>query len=147
MIVSLRHLLGWMVSAFRSREDLVLENLALRRQLLALHAQRPRHRLTALHKLFWVALTTFWSGWRKPLVLVTPSPVVSWHRAGFRLYWAWVSRLRRVGGRKDTKTGMGLFIGTPPPYCRRWYHLYRRSLACWILIRLSYYGAVVKDKF
>ena len=36
MIVSLRHLLGWMVSAFRSREDLVLENLALRQQLLAL---------------------------------------------------------------------------------------------------------------
>jgi hypothetical protein len=40
MIVSLRHLLRWMVSAFRSREDLVLENLALRQQLLALHAQR-----------------------------------------------------------------------------------------------------------
>ena len=36
-------------------EDLVLENLALRRQLLALHAQQPRRRLTALHKLFWVA--------------------------------------------------------------------------------------------
>ena len=28
MIVSLRHFLGWLVSAFRSREDLVLENLA-----------------------------------------------------------------------------------------------------------------------
>jgi hypothetical protein len=27
MIVSLRHLLGWIVSSFRSREDLVLENL------------------------------------------------------------------------------------------------------------------------
>jgi len=64
MIVSLRHLLGWIVSSFRSREDLVLENLALRRQLLALHAQRPRTRLTALHKLFWVALRMFWSGWR-----------------------------------------------------------------------------------
>ena len=74
MIVSLRHFLGWLVSTFRSREDLVLENLALRRQLLALHAQRPRTRLTALHKLFWVALRTFWSGWRKPLVLVTPEP-------------------------------------------------------------------------
>jgi hypothetical protein len=70
MIVSLGRLLGWLVSAFRSREDLVLENLALRRQLLALHAQRPRHRLTALHKLFWVALRTCWSGWRKPLILV-----------------------------------------------------------------------------
>jgi hypothetical protein len=54
MIVSLRHFLGWLVSAFHSREDLILENLALRRQLLALHAQQPRRRLTALHKLFWV---------------------------------------------------------------------------------------------
>lgn len=100
MIVPLRHLLGWMVSVFSSREDLVLENLALRRQLLALHAQRPRRRLTALHKLFWVALRTFWSGWTKPLVLVTPRTVVNWHRAGFRLYWTWISRVRQVGGRK-----------------------------------------------
>ena len=100
MIVSLRHLLGWMVSAFSSRESLVLENLALRQQLLALHAKRPRRRLAALHKLFWVALRTFWSGWTKPLVLVTPRTVVSWHRAGFRLYWAWVSRARQVAGRK-----------------------------------------------
>jgi hypothetical protein len=56
--------------------------------------------LTALHKLFWVALRTLWSGWTKPLVLVTPRTVVSWHRAGFRLYWTWVSRARQVGGRK-----------------------------------------------
>jgi hypothetical protein len=40
MIASLRHFHGWMVTAFRSSEDLVLENLALRRQSLALHAQR-----------------------------------------------------------------------------------------------------------
>jgi hypothetical protein len=100
MIVSLRHLLSWMVSAFRSREDLVLENLALRQQLLALHAQRPRRRSTAMHMLFWVALRTFWSGWRKPLVLVTPRTVVNWHRAGFRLYWTWISRVRQIGGRK-----------------------------------------------
>src|SRR5580765_2398842 len=100
MIVSLRHSLGWLVSVFRSREDLVLENLALRRQLLALHAQQPRRRLTALHKLFWVALRTFWSGWTKPLILVTPRTVVNWHRAGFRLYWTWVSRVSQVGGRK-----------------------------------------------
>src|SRR5215831_222531 len=38
--------LGWMVSAFRARQDLVLENLALHPQLLALHAQRPDHRST-----------------------------------------------------------------------------------------------------
>jgi hypothetical protein len=30
MIVCLRHLLGWIFIAFSSREDLILENLALR---------------------------------------------------------------------------------------------------------------------
>jgi putative transposase len=110
MIASLRYFLGWMVSAFRSREDLVLENLALRQQLLALHAQRPRRRLTALQKLFWVALRTFWSGWRKPLILVTPRTVVNWHRAGFRLYWAWVSRFRQVGGRNRVNKEVRVLI-------------------------------------
>ena len=33
MIVLLRYLLGWVISAFRSRKGLVLENLALRQQL------------------------------------------------------------------------------------------------------------------
>jgi putative transposase len=100
MIVWLRYLLGWVVSAFRSRQDLVLENLALRQQLLALHANRPRRRLTVSQKLFWVALRKLWSRWKQPLVLVTPRTVVSWHRAGFRLYWKWLSRARGAGGRK-----------------------------------------------
>src|ERR1017187_7719506 len=56
MIVWLRHFLSWLRSAFCAREDLVLENLALRQQLLALHVKRPRRRLTASHKRFWVVL-------------------------------------------------------------------------------------------
>jgi hypothetical protein len=34
VIASLRHFLGWLVSAFRSGEDLVLENLAVSGELL-----------------------------------------------------------------------------------------------------------------
>jgi len=30
---------------------------------------------------------------------VTPRTVVEWHRAGFRLYWKWLSRAQRTGGR------------------------------------------------
>ena len=100
MIPSLRHLIGWIAGVFRSREDLILENLALRQQLLVLHAERPRRRLTIVHKLFWIALRRVWSGWKEPLILVTPRTVVAWHRAGFRLYWRWLSRVRRVGGRQ-----------------------------------------------
>ena|ERR1035438_2236279 len=53
MFVPLQHLLGWVISVFRSREELLLENLALRQQLLALHAKRPRPRLSSVDKLFW----------------------------------------------------------------------------------------------
>jgi len=45
MFVGLRYLLGWVMSSFRSRQELLLENLALRQQLLVLHAKRPRPRL------------------------------------------------------------------------------------------------------
>jgi putative transposase len=100
MIAILRHFLGWLFGILRSREDLILENLALRQQLLVLHSKRPRRRLATAHKLFWIALRRIWSGWKKPLVLITPRTVVAWHRAGFRLYWRWLSRARQFGGRK-----------------------------------------------
>jgi hypothetical protein len=100
MFGRLVHLLGWILSVFRSREDLVLENLALRQQLLALHAKRPRSRLGSIDKLFWVALRSLWTGWKKSLIVVQPETVVRWHRAGFRLYWTWLSRTRRIVGRK-----------------------------------------------
>ena len=100
MFECLRHLLGWVVSVFRSREGLLLENRALRQQLLALHAKRPRPRLRSVDKLFWVVLRKVWSGWKRPLILVTPETVVRWHRTGFRLYWSWISRARKVVGRK-----------------------------------------------
>jgi putative transposase len=99
MIPFFRHFIGWIVAVFRSREDLILENLALRQQLLALKAKRPRRRLSTAHKLFWIGLLRLWSGWKRSLVLVTPRTVVAWHRAGFRLYWKWLSGARRVGGR------------------------------------------------
>ena len=66
MLALFRHLFGWLTGVLRSQADLILENLALRQQLLALHAQRPRPRLGFLDRLFWVTLRRLWSGWRKP---------------------------------------------------------------------------------
>jgi putative transposase len=100
MISPLRHMIGWIVGVFSSRADLILENLALRQQLLALRTRRPRRRLSSIHQLFWIALRKLWSGWKGPLILVTPRTVVAWHGAGFRLYWRWLSQAKRVGGRK-----------------------------------------------
>ncbi len=85
MIAFLRHLIGWIITIFRSRQDLILENLALRQQLFVLHTKRPRRRFPTIHKLFWLGLRRLWSRWNESLILVTPRTVVTWHRAGFRL--------------------------------------------------------------
>ena len=72
MIWLVWHFLGWLIDAFRSREELLLENLALRQQLLALHTKRPRPRLSSVNKLFWVVLRRVWSDWKRSLILVGP---------------------------------------------------------------------------
>ena len=39
-------------------------------------------------------LRCLWSRWARVLVIVKPETVVSWHRAGFRWYWRFLSRHR-----------------------------------------------------
>ena len=64
-----------------------------------------RHQQPSLwHKGLSKDIEDLWEPWMREvdqlLVLVTPRSVVNWHRAGFRLYWSWISRVRRLGGRK-----------------------------------------------
>jgi transposase InsO family protein len=85
---------------FCARRDLLLENLALRQQLGVFKQKHPLPRFAAADKLFWIVLRRFWAGWSRALILVQPETVVRWHRAGFKLYWTWLSRHRRRAGRK-----------------------------------------------
>jgi putative transposase len=87
---------------FRSRRRLLLENLVLRQQLATLKRRHRRARLDLVDKLFWVAVRRFWSGWKQALIVVTPETVVRWHRAGFRVYWRLISRVRKPPGRRPT---------------------------------------------
>jgi putative transposase len=86
----------------RSRRNLLLENLALRQQLATLKQKRCRPALAGSDRIFWILLRRFWPGWRSALVVAEPETVVRWHRAGFRLYWKWLSRKHAVVGRKPT---------------------------------------------
>ena len=91
----------------QSRSDTALEVLALRQQVAVLKRKRPRPVLNSLDRLFWTTLRHLWSRWTEVLVIVKPETVISWHRAGFRLYWRWRSRTR--GGRpKITEEIRGL---------------------------------------
>jgi hypothetical protein len=75
---------GAVLSIFRNRRSLMLENLALRQQLATLKRKHPRPKLGPLDKLFWV-LARRWSQWKEALFLVLPETVVRWHQAGFKL--------------------------------------------------------------
>jgi len=81
----------------RSRYNLSLEILALRRQLGILKRKHPRPRLLIRDRIFWVLLRRVWPAWRDALVIVKPETVVAWHRAGFRLFWSLRSRPKSVG--------------------------------------------------
>jgi hypothetical protein len=85
-----------LIAGFFVRRHLVLENLALRHQLLVLNRTVKSPTLRNSDRLFWATLSTMWSRWTKALVIVQPQTVVRWHQAGFRLYWRWKSQ-RRTG--------------------------------------------------
>ncbi len=91
--------LGAVLSGFRTRRSLMLENLALRQQLAVFKRKQPRPRLGAMDKLFWVLARRFWAQWKKALLIVLPDTVARWHRSGFKLYWAMLCKVRKpVGG-------------------------------------------------
>ena len=94
-------ILGWLRRLGASRSELLIENLALRQQLAILTAKRPRPRMRAADRFFWVALRRFWPRWKEVLVVIRTETVVRWHRQGFRKYWTWKSR-RRSAGRPST---------------------------------------------
>src|SRR2546425_3219591 len=88
-------LIGTLRATVRTHRELAFENLALRQHLAVSKVRRPRPRLTASARIFWVILSRLWKSWRSSLRMVRAETVVGWHRQGFRRYWAWKSRRRR----------------------------------------------------
>jgi hypothetical protein len=61
---------------FRSRRNVLLENLALGQQLAVLKRRHRQPRFGPSEKLFWAILRRLWFGWRQTLILVQPGTVV-----------------------------------------------------------------------
>ena len=81
-----------MFALFKTRRQLVLENLALRQQITMLRQSVKRPRATAADKLFWILFSRYVDGWGHLLHGLHPDTVIRWHRQGFRLYRRWKSR-------------------------------------------------------
>ena len=86
-----------LLSALRSHQALVAENLALRHQLEVLQRNSTKPALKWRDRAFWDILSCLWTDWRSALYVVQPETVTRWHRRGFRFYWRWKSRHRWPG--------------------------------------------------
>ncbi len=95
-------IINYLRDLLRPKHDLLLENIALRQQILVLQRQVKRPRFRDRERAFWVVLSRYWSGWKSPLRLVQPQTVVSWHRQSWRLFWRWKSKPKDFGRPKIT---------------------------------------------
>jgi len=77
---------------FKSRIQLQLEIVFLRKQLEILARTSAKPRLTPSDRFFFSILTGIFSAWKGSLLIIKPETVIRWHRQGFRLYWRWKSR-------------------------------------------------------
>ncbi len=97
MIILLQLAVKTLLSLFKTRQKLNLENLALRQKLAVLNRSAKRPQLTPSDRMFWIVLSRIWSHWFETLLTVQPETVVRWHRQGFRQYWAWKRSVERLG--------------------------------------------------
>jgi len=83
--------------------------MALRHQLIVLRRKvRNRPRLTNSDRWFFIQLYRWFPSILQVLTIIRPETLVRWHRAGFRAYWHWKSRL--PGRRPQIETNLRVLI-------------------------------------
>jgi putative transposase len=88
---------GAVLDRYSSKQELLVENAMLRQQLLVLHRQVNRPRLTKVDRAVLVLLAGRLRTWKDALFIVQPDTLLNWHKQGFRLFW---KRKSRTASRK-----------------------------------------------
>src|SRR3989454_7945061 len=91
MVTLLPRLLRLLPLLCGAHRHVALENLALRHQLAVYKKTVTRPKVHRSDRLFWVALSRVWAGWRQALVIVSPNTVLRWQKRRFREHWTKLS--------------------------------------------------------
>jgi transposase InsO family protein len=110
MITLLLHLLRLLPILYGGHRQVALENLALRHQLAVYKKRVNRPNLRRSDRLFWIALSRVWAGWRQALVIVSPNTVLRWQRRRFREYWTRLSGRPPAGRRPISRQIRALVV-------------------------------------
>ena len=100
MLKSILFLVTAILSTFRTRQALALENLLLRQQLIVLQSKHKRPRFQNSDRVMLAWISRIYPQWKEALLIVKPETVIRWHKLGFKLFWRWKSRLRNAGRNK-----------------------------------------------
>jgi|APSaa5957512622_1039677.scaffolds.fasta_scaffold21646_1 putative transposase len=87
----------------KSKNDLIIENLALRQQLAIYQTKKTKPKLTNIDRSFWIALKRSWCKWADYLIIVKPETVIAWQKRRFKKHWTKISTQNKKPGRKRIK--------------------------------------------
>ena len=90
-------------TVFKSKNDLIIENLALRQQLSTYKAKKIKPTIKERDRSFWIALKKSWSKWTNTLIIVKPETIIDWQRRRFKKHWTKISSKNKKYGRRITK--------------------------------------------
>ena len=91
----IRYSLSLCLRFFKSRIQLQLEIIFLRKQIEILTRTSRKPRLRHFDRLFFSTMTTVFDSWKETLLVIKPETVIRWHRQSFRLFWRWKSRHKK----------------------------------------------------
>ena len=83
----LTHLLTLINALLADRTRLVMENVALRQQVIVLQRSVTRAKVEDSDRIFWILMRITLKTLRETLMIVKPDTVIAWHRKGWRFYW------------------------------------------------------------
>ena len=78
---------GFVHDIFRTHDELIAENAALRQQLVVASRAVKRPSFFPWERGLMVLLASVLPNWQSAVLLVKPETVLRWHREGFRLFW------------------------------------------------------------
>ncbi|MCP5061365.1 MAG: transposase [Ignavibacteriae bacterium] len=96
--------LAIILNLFKSRSQLQLENLFLRKQLEIFSRSNKRVSIKRSDRIFFSLTKGLLKNWQNNLVIVKPETVIKWHRKGFKLFWKIKSKHKGGRSRIDVET-------------------------------------------
>lgn len=99
----MKSLITFILNLFKSKTQLQLENIFLRKQLEIYSRSNKRSVIKRSDRVFFSLSKGLLNNWKDNLVIVKPETVIKWHRKGFKLFWKKKSRHKGGRGRIDVE--------------------------------------------